>query len=151
MLKSLDEKDFIIVQHEHQIKQLKARVVELEPRKRRKVRTSPSSKFTSVKAIYFRPILDLGYSVTFLLFFSATNHKLLIIRLCCARVINSIRVYSGIPSRLLGNPNRTPPQKIYRSLKVPGLALLGIYHVLGTGKRALHLYHQQTHPRYPLL
>jgi hypothetical protein len=51
MLKSLDEKYFIIAQHEHQIKQLKARGIELEPRKRRKVRTSPNSKFTSVKAI----------------------------------------------------------------------------------------------------
>jgi hypothetical protein len=51
MLKSLDEKGFIIAQHEHQTKQLKARVVELEPRKRRKVQTSPNSKFTSVKVL----------------------------------------------------------------------------------------------------
>ena len=35
--KGLDEKDFVIAQHELRIKQLEARVLQLEPRKRRKV------------------------------------------------------------------------------------------------------------------
>ena len=46
--KGLDEKDFVIAQHELRIKQLEARVVQLEPRKRRKVQTSPNSKFVGI-------------------------------------------------------------------------------------------------------
>ena len=49
--KGLDEKDFVIAQHELRIKQLEARVVQLEPRKRRKVQTSPNSKFIGIQAI----------------------------------------------------------------------------------------------------
>ena len=49
--KSLDTKDFVIAQQELRIKQLEARVLQLEPRKRRKVKTSPNSKFIGIKAI----------------------------------------------------------------------------------------------------
>ena len=35
--KGFDKKGFVIAQHEHRVKQLEARVVQLEPRKRRKV------------------------------------------------------------------------------------------------------------------
>jgi 4-hydroxybenzoate polyprenyltransferase len=49
--KGLDQKDFVIAQHELRIKQLEARVVQLEPRKRRKVQTSPNSKFVGIQAI----------------------------------------------------------------------------------------------------
>ena len=47
----MDDKDFVIAKHELRIKQLEARVEELKPRKRRKVRTSPNSKFTGIEAI----------------------------------------------------------------------------------------------------
>jgi 4-hydroxybenzoate polyprenyltransferase len=50
--KSLDNKDYVIAQHELRIKQLEARVLQLEPRKRRKVVTSPNSKFVDIEAIY---------------------------------------------------------------------------------------------------
>jgi hypothetical protein len=49
--KGIDEKEFVIAQQELRIKQLEARVEQLEPRKRRKVRTSPNSKFAGIKAI----------------------------------------------------------------------------------------------------
>ena len=49
--KGLDEKDFAIAQHELRIRQLEAKVVQLEPRKRRKVQTSPNSKFVRIQAI----------------------------------------------------------------------------------------------------
>ena len=50
--KGLDDKDFIIAKQERKIQALEARVVQLEPRKRRKVRTSPNSKFTDIEKIY---------------------------------------------------------------------------------------------------
>ena len=50
--KGLDEKDFVIAQHELRIKQLEARVQQLQPRKRRKVQTSPNSKFAGIEDIY---------------------------------------------------------------------------------------------------
>jgi hypothetical protein len=50
--KGLNDKDFIIAQYELWIKQLEARVLELKPRKRRKVVTSPNSKFADIEAIY---------------------------------------------------------------------------------------------------
>jgi len=50
--KGLDNKDFVIAQHERRIQQLEARVVELQPRKRRKVVTSPNSKFADIEKIY---------------------------------------------------------------------------------------------------
>ena len=50
--KGLDDKDYVITQHELRIKQLEARVLQLEPRKRRKVITSPNSKFVDIEAIY---------------------------------------------------------------------------------------------------
>jgi hypothetical protein len=49
--KAWDQRDFVIAQHEQRIKQLEARVTDLEPRKRRKVRTSPNSKFVGIEAI----------------------------------------------------------------------------------------------------
>jgi hypothetical protein len=56
--KGLDEKDFLIAQHERRIQQLEARVQQLEPRKRRKVRTSPNSKFASIEDIYRAQVAD---------------------------------------------------------------------------------------------
>ena len=50
--KGLDDKDFVIAQYERRIQQLEARVVELQPRKRRKVVTSPNSKFADIEKIY---------------------------------------------------------------------------------------------------
>ena len=50
--KGLDDKDFVIAQHERRIRQLEARVIELQPRKRRKVVTSPNSKFADIEKIY---------------------------------------------------------------------------------------------------
>jgi hypothetical protein len=50
--KSLDKKDFVIAYHESRIKQLETRVLQLEPKKRRKIVTSPNSKFADIKAIY---------------------------------------------------------------------------------------------------
>jgi len=50
--KGLDDKDFIIAKQERKIQALEARVVQLEPRKRRKVRTSPNSKFADIEKIY---------------------------------------------------------------------------------------------------
>jgi hypothetical protein len=49
--KAWDQKDFVIAQHERRIQQLEARVTQLEPRKRRKVKTSPNSKFVGIEAI----------------------------------------------------------------------------------------------------
>jgi len=51
VVKGIDEKDFVIAQHELRIKQLEARVLQLEPRKRRKVQTSPNSRFADIEAI----------------------------------------------------------------------------------------------------
>ena len=51
VLKGLNNKDFVIAQQEFRIRQLKSKVIQLEPRKRRKVQTSPNSKFASIKAI----------------------------------------------------------------------------------------------------
>ena len=50
--KGLNDKDFIIAKQERKIQALEARVVQLKPRKRRKVRTSPNSKFANIKKIY---------------------------------------------------------------------------------------------------
>jgi 4-hydroxybenzoate polyprenyltransferase len=49
--KAVDHRDFVIAQHELRIKQLETRIQQLEPRKRRKVKTSPNSKFIDIKAI----------------------------------------------------------------------------------------------------
>lgn len=49
--KAWDQRDFVIAQHEQKIKQLEARVLQLEPRKRRKVVASPNSKFVGIGAI----------------------------------------------------------------------------------------------------
>lgn len=49
--KAVDQRDFVIAQHERRIQQLEARVQQLEPRKRRRVRTSPNSKFAGIEAI----------------------------------------------------------------------------------------------------
>jgi 4-hydroxybenzoate polyprenyltransferase len=49
--KGIDEKDFVIAQHELRIKQLEAKVEQLKPRKRRKVKTSPNSRFAGIEAI----------------------------------------------------------------------------------------------------
>jgi hypothetical protein len=49
--KGLDNKDFTIANYKLWIQQLEARVEQLEPRKRRKVQTSPNSKFAGIRAI----------------------------------------------------------------------------------------------------
>ena len=49
--RSLDNKDFIIANHQLRIQQLEARVEQLAPRKRRKVQTSPNSRFARIRAI----------------------------------------------------------------------------------------------------
>jgi hypothetical protein len=49
--KSLDNKDYVIAEQELRIKQLEARLEQLGPRKRRKVRTSPNSKFAEIDTI----------------------------------------------------------------------------------------------------
>ncbi|KAF4637374.1 hypothetical protein G7Y89_g725 [Cudoniella acicularis] len=49
--KAIDQKNFVIAQHKRRIQQLEARVQQLEPRKRRKVKTSPNSKFAGIEAI----------------------------------------------------------------------------------------------------
>ena len=49
--KSLDDKDFTIASHQLRIQQLEARVEQLAPRKRRKVQTSPNSRFARIRAI----------------------------------------------------------------------------------------------------
>ena len=49
--KGIDEKDFAIAKHERRIQELEAKVEQLEPRKRRKVKTSPNSKFAGIEAI----------------------------------------------------------------------------------------------------
>ena len=51
VIKGFDEKDFALAQADLRIQQLEARVKQLEPRKRRRVRTSPNSKFTDIRAI----------------------------------------------------------------------------------------------------
>ena len=51
VIKGWDKKDYDLVQANHRIKQLEARVEQLEPRKRRRVRTSPNSKFVDIQAI----------------------------------------------------------------------------------------------------
>ena len=49
--KGFDEKDYALAGAKLRIEQLEARVEQLEPRKKRKVRTSPNSKFADIRAI----------------------------------------------------------------------------------------------------
>ena len=49
--KAIDQRDFVIAQHKRRIQILEAKVQQLEPRKRRKVKTSPNSKFVGIEAI----------------------------------------------------------------------------------------------------
>jgi hypothetical protein len=49
--KGIEEKDFLRAQHKRKIEQLEARVLQLAPRKRRKVQVSPNSKFANIEAI----------------------------------------------------------------------------------------------------
>jgi hypothetical protein len=49
--KGFDEKDFTLADAKLRIEQLEAMVKQLEPRKRRAVRTSPNSKFADIQAI----------------------------------------------------------------------------------------------------
>ena len=49
--KGVDKKDFIIAQQELKIRQLENRVLQLEPRKRHKVVTSPNLKFATIDDI----------------------------------------------------------------------------------------------------
>jgi len=56
--KGIDEKDFIITQQELRIKQLENRIVQLEPRKRRKVKASPNSRFINIEHIIRAQIAD---------------------------------------------------------------------------------------------
>lgn len=65
-------------------------------------------------ATHSRLTLGSGCSVTFLLSLLVTNHELFTICFYYVKVINSIRQYSGLPSRLSRSPDRTPPpQKIH--------------------------------------
>lgn len=57
--KSIDQKDFVIAQQEMKIKQLESRLVQLQPRKRRKVEGSPNSKFVSIEDI-MRTQMEVG-------------------------------------------------------------------------------------------
>lgn len=49
--KSFDEKDYALAQSELRIKQLEATLEQMAPRKRRKVKTSPNSKFAGIREI----------------------------------------------------------------------------------------------------
>lgn len=49
--KGLEQKDFVIAQQEMKIRQLENRLVQLQPRKRRKVEASPNSRFVNIKHI----------------------------------------------------------------------------------------------------
>ena len=49
--KGIDKKDFVIAKHKRRIQELEAKIEQLEPRKRRKVKTSPNSKFARIDAI----------------------------------------------------------------------------------------------------
>jgi hypothetical protein len=49
--KGIEQKDFVIAQQEMKIRQLESKVVQLQPRKRRKVEGSPNSKFVSIEDI----------------------------------------------------------------------------------------------------
>ena len=51
LAKGIDEKDFVIAQQERKIKQLENKIEQLKPRKRRKVVTSPNSKFATIDDI----------------------------------------------------------------------------------------------------
>jgi 4-hydroxybenzoate polyprenyltransferase len=51
LAKGWDEKDYALAQAELRIKQLEAKIEGSQPKKRRKVRVSPNSKFASVRAI----------------------------------------------------------------------------------------------------
>ncbi len=50
-IKAFDQKDFALGQAEMRIQQLEAKLDQLQPRKKRKVQTSPNSKFTDIQAI----------------------------------------------------------------------------------------------------
>lgn len=73
VIKGIDQKDFIIAQQKRKIKQLKSKVMQLQPRKRRKVKTFPNSRFATIddiiraqKVVGKRPnvLLDLGDTIT---------------------------------------------------------------------------------------
>ncbi|KAF4630035.1 hypothetical protein G7Y89_g8107 [Cudoniella acicularis] len=49
--KGFEEKEYALAQAELRIKQLEAQIDQLEPRKRRKVQTSPNSKFADIRAV----------------------------------------------------------------------------------------------------
>ena len=57
IIKGFEEKDFALGLAQTQIRQLETRIEQLQPRKRRKVRTSPNSKFADIKAIREAQIL----------------------------------------------------------------------------------------------
>lgn len=50
-IKAFDQKDFALGQAEMRIQQLEAKLNQLQPRKRRKVQTSPNSRFANIRAI----------------------------------------------------------------------------------------------------
>jgi hypothetical protein len=52
IIKNLNNKNFIITEQKRKIEVLETRVVQLEPRKRRKVKISPISKFANIEKIY---------------------------------------------------------------------------------------------------
>jgi hypothetical protein len=49
--KGIEQKEWVIAEQERKIKQLEQRVVQLQPRKRRKVVASPNSKFVDIQQI----------------------------------------------------------------------------------------------------
>jgi hypothetical protein len=57
--KSIEQKDFVIAQQEIKIKQLESRLVQLQPRKRRKVQGSPNSRFITIEDI-MRTQIEVG-------------------------------------------------------------------------------------------
>lgn len=51
IIKGFDEKDYALAQSELRITQLEARLEQLAPRKKRKVKTSPNSRFADIRVI----------------------------------------------------------------------------------------------------
>jgi len=49
--KAVDQRDSLIAQYERRIQQLETKVEQLEPRKHRKIKASPNSKFVGIEAI----------------------------------------------------------------------------------------------------
>jgi hypothetical protein len=57
--KSIEQKDFVIAQQEIKIKQLESRLMQLQPRKKRKIQGSPNSRFITIEDI-IRTQIEVG-------------------------------------------------------------------------------------------